>query len=399
MSFLYGIIPFIIMISIIVTFHELGHYGVARLFNTRIEKFSVGFGKHLWQKIDKRGVVWAISAIPLGGYVKFAGDENIASLMPDAEELARAKASIIEREGEGAVKDYYHFKPLWQRFLIILAGPVANFILAIFVFASLAYFLPQPKATATISAVEAGSVADMAGLKVGDLIVSMDGAKIDDPMDVVQVVAMHADTSIEIEVLRAGTAFKTRLTPQRVKLGENNPDSRVTKGYIGISLGGKATWVRPNPVDALKEGVVMTGDVLKGNLTYIGRIFKGREDGGQISGILGMTKVAGDAVDQVSQEEATPLQKTLSLVYYYAQFMAVISVGVGFVNLLPIPPLDGGHLLLYTYQAITRRTLPPVVQGLVFRVAITFVLGLMLFGLWNDLHNTGLVSKFKGLFS
>src|SRR5471030_1044776 len=124
----------LLVLSFIVTFHEFGHFSVARLFKTRVERFSVGFGKIIWSRTDRNGVQWCISALPLGGYVKFAGDENIASNMPDHEQLEAARAAITEREGAAAVQDYFHFKPWWQRFLIILAGPAFNFILAIAIF-------------------------------------------------------------------------------------------------------------------------------------------------------------------------------------------------------------------------------------------------------------------------
>ena len=143
LHFLAGVLPILLIISVIVTFHEYGHYSVARLFKTRIERFSVGFGKVLFKVTDKRGVDWCLSALPLGGYVKFAGDENIASMSPSMEELDAARQSIAAREGAAAVKDYFHFKPIWQRFLIILAGPMFNFVLAVLIYTGMGLAVGQ----------------------------------------------------------------------------------------------------------------------------------------------------------------------------------------------------------------------------------------------------------------
>ncbi|HTN40602.1 MAG TPA: site-2 protease family protein, partial [Asticcacaulis sp.] len=175
LSFIAGIVPFLIIISLIVTFHELGHFSVARLFKTRVERFSVGFGKILLRKKDKNGVEWCLSALPLGGYVKFAGDENITSMMPSAEELDASRIAITEREGADAVKDYYHFKPLWQKFLIILAGPAANFVLAIGLLTVLNYAMGEQYYRPTIAGFLPGNVAESAGLRVGDTFVRIDG--------------------------------------------------------------------------------------------------------------------------------------------------------------------------------------------------------------------------------
>lgn len=399
MSFLYGLVPFLLVISIIVTIHELGHYGVARLFNTRIETFSVGFGKVLWKRTDKHGVVWAISAIPLGGYVKFAGDENIASMMPHPEELDAARASITEREGAEAVNGYFHFKPLWQRFLIILAGPMANFILAIFVFSSLSLIFGEVTIQPKIVEIEQSSPAEKAGLKVGDVITAIDGKPTRTMDDVILNVSLRADTTVRIDIIRNDTPQFVEATLARAILDTGDPNQKIKGGKLGIKMGGDPVVKRLNPFEALTSGTRNTWKVLDTNLTYISRIFKGKEDGSQMSGILGMTKAAGDIAEGVANSGGNIWQKMVMTFVYYLNMIAFISVGVGFINLVPIPPLDGGHLLFYGYQSITGKTVHAAVQNVVFRVAIVLVFGLMLFAFWNDFNNTGLASFFKGLFS
>ena len=399
LSFIAGIVPFLIIISLIVTFHELGHFSVARLFKTRVERFSVGFGKILLRKKDKNGVEWCLSALPLGGYVKFAGDENITSMMPSAEELDASRIAITEREGADAVKDYYHFKPLWQKFLIILAGPAANFVLAIGLLTVLNYAMGEQYYRPTIAGFLPGNVAESAGLRVGDTFVRIDGKSVKSARDTQMLIALRAETPTAVSVERVGGVVDLVVTPKRSVLNVPGGGENITGGVLGIEMKGDLVSRPVNPWQALVMGNDQTWKLLDTNLTYISRIFTGKENGSQIGGIVGMTKATGDATVEVTQARLPAWQVAIMLLLTYVQYMAFISIGVGFLNLLPIPALDGGHLAFILWQGVTKKPIPAEFQNAAFRVAIVLVLGLMLFAFWNDINNIGLTKFIGGLFS
>jgi regulator of sigma E protease len=399
MQFFVGILPLLILISVIVTIHELGHFSVARLFKTKIERFSVGFGPKLLARTDKNGVEWCLSAIPLGGYVKFAGDEHVSSMSPDARELDAARTAIVAKEGEGAEKAYFHFKPVWQRMLIVAAGPFANFVLAIVLFAGVLMFIGKGQTPASVVSVEPNSPAAAAGFKPGDLITEIDGRAVENHQDARTLILMRADSAINITVLRDGAPVVLNATPARTELEVGSGDHRIKAGRLGIEMGGDMRWQRFAPHTALVEGAKMTWQVLDTNVTYIGRIFAGKESGDQLSGILGMTKGTGDIASETMKVEAPAADRVILLVINLVTLAAVISVGIGFLNLLPVPVLDGGHLLFYTYEAVMQKPLNSAIQGYGYRLGLVTLLGLMLFATWNDLNQLGVVKFFGGLFS
>lgn len=400
LAFLAAIVPILIIISLIVTFHELGHFSVARLFNTRVERFSVGFGKILLRHKDKRGVEWCLSALPLGGYVKFAGDENISSMMPSVEDLEASRALITEREGAAAVNDYFHFKPLWQRFLIILAGPAANFVLAIVVFTSIVMIIGQSVLPTKIIEVVPGSPAAAAGFQPGDVVTRIDGRDVLNQADQARImIVLRASTRTPFTVVRGGQTLTLYGTPQRAVLDPSGKDPTTTGGQLGIRFGGQPIQRRVNPLQALVIGNAQTWQALDTNLTYIGRIFTRRENGNQIGGILGMTKATGDMMAAVAETKMPVYVKIIDMILNGLNMMALISIGVGFLNLLPIPALDGGHLAFYAYQSVSKKPIPVGIQNAAFQIAIVLVLGLMLFAAWNDINHIGLTRFFGGLFS
>ena len=399
LGFIAGILPFLIIISLIVTFHELGHFSVARLFKTRVERFSVGFGKILLRKKDKHGVEWCLSALPLGGYVKFAGDEHITSMMPSLEDLEASRAAITEREGAAAVNDYFHFKPLWQRFLIVLAGPAANFVLAIILLTGIFWIAGDSYVPAKVVAVEANSPAATAGFMSGDLLLTIDGKDIRSENDAIMAISLRADTPTRFEIERNSKRMALMATPRRISLDPNGPNPKLTRGQLGLDLHGPAVVAPLNPWQALVKGNSQTWKAFDTNLTYISRIFTGKENGNQIGGIVGMTKATGDIAVAAAQVKGPAWQVVVSALFIYVQLMAYISIGVGFLNLLPIPALDGGHLAFFLWQGVTKKPISAEIQNSAFRIAIALVLGLMLFAFWNDLNNTGFTKFIGGLFS
>ncbi len=398
-QYLASIPLFLVVITIIVAFHEYGHYSVARLFRTRIERFSVGFGKILLRRKDKRGVEWCISALPLGGYVKFAGDENVTSMSPSAEELEAARASITAREGAAVVTDYFHFKPLWQRALIIVAGPVFNFILAVALFTVMFSIIGDQVGRPTVAEVLPQSPAARAGFMPGDIIRKVDGRDASRGSDVVMLVALRAESTFPMEVERAGKRVVLTVTPERAKLDLGKSGEEVRGGRIGVKIDDKVD-SRPTTLDkAFVRANVETWATLDRTFTYVGRIFTGRENGDQLSGFIGMTKATGD---MAFDPEIAQLPLELQLINLFLRFLlltATISIGVGFLNLLPVPMLDGGHLAFYAWQGVTRKPVPPAVQNVAFRIAVVLILGLMLFAAWNDLNRVGVFKAVGGLFS
>lgn len=381
-----GIPAILVIISIIVTFHELGHFWVARLFKTRVERFSVGFGKILLRRKDKNGVEWCLSALPFGGYVKFAGDENISSMMPSQEDLEASRALILAREGEEAVGEYFHFKPLWQRFLIILAGPMANFVLAIAIFFVMIALFGQMVGRPVVRQVNVGSPAEAAGFRVNDVLVAVEHRKVDTGVDFQRMIALRSNTSTIVTVERNTAMVDLIAMPKRGELyGADGKPLGVQGGVLGIGLTDSVVPRRVGIGEAFVLGCRQTWDVLATNLTYIGRIFIGKEDGKQLGGIVGMAKASGDMAVDATKIEGPWWYKALNLILNYVNLTAFISIGVGFVNLLPIPVLDGGHLAFYAYQSVAKKPVSAGFQNLAFRIAIVLILGLMLFANWNDL--------------
>ena len=394
------VVPFLLVLTLVVTIHELGHFLTARAFGVKMERFSIGFGRALFRCTDKQGVEWRLGWLPLGGYVKFAGDLD-ATGVPDRAGLEALKREVVAAHGPGAEKNYLSFKPLWQRALVVAGGPFANFVLAIFIFTLLFSLVGVEQRPARVVQVQPDSPAAAAGFLPGDLITRVNGKLIADGGEVTRVVARSSGDPVRFTVERAGAEVQLTATPERRV--ENDPIAgRVSVGRIGLGMGSnrdEARHVRYGPVAAVGQGFKETGAILGTTFTYIGRIFTGRESGDQFSGPLGIAKASGALTNAAVAANPDPVAMAGNLLLTLTSFAAILSVGIGFLNLLPVPVLDGGHLMFYAYEAVARRPVAAKVQEAGYRVGLALLASLMLFATWNDLQKLNLFKFLGGLVS
>jgi regulator of sigma E protease len=393
-------IAFIVVVGAVITVHELGHFLAARLLGTAVDRFSIGFGRSIASWRDRSGVEWCIGSLPLGGYVKFAGDENAVSV-PDAEALEAMRRDIVAREGRAAVGRYFHFKPLWQRAIIVAAGPLANFALAIGIFAALLGAFGEPIAPARVDVVRPGSAAEQAGFRPGDVILSADGEPVDGFSSVQMLVMLRTGTPIHFVVQRAGRAVAITATPVRSPIVDQFGHVQHL-GALGIEYKQRPGDVhirRFGPLEAVGAGAERAWERVTTTVQYLGRLVTGRETAEQLSGPLGMAQLSGDIAKKTAQVSPDLPSLVVNVALATLELMAGISVGIGFLNLLPVPVLDGGHLLFYAIEAVARRPLNAKVQAAGFRLGLALVLGLMLFATWNDLQRLHVFKFFGALFS
>jgi len=393
------ILPFLFVLTLVVTVHELGHFWMARAFGTVIESFSIGFGKAIFKWRDKQGVEWRIGWLPLGGYVRFAGDDNAASTVPDQNDLADMKAKILEHNDASAVSKFYHFKPVWQRAAIAAAGPAANFVLAILLFALLAGIFGESRATPRISRVVEGQAAEAAGFRAGDVIVKADGREIEDFRQVGTYTAVRANVPITFTVERDGRQLELVATPRQESVLDPTGASQKI-GRLGLeSQPTDVVRIRYNPIEAIGVGAQRTWDVLETTLYYLGRIVTGKAPADQLGSFIGIAKASDSVAKQGAQGAPNAAWGILGSFVALLSLSAILSVSVGFLNLLPIPVLDGGHLLFYAYEAVARRPLAANVQAVGYRLGLALLLGFMLFAVWNDLQRYNVFNFLGGLFS
>ncbi len=362
-AIIFYVIPFLIALTVIVFIHELGHFMVARWCGVSIETFSIGFGKEIVGFHDKHGTRWKFAWIPLGGYVKFRGDANAASF-PDAETVAAAASD----------PGNFHGKPIWQRALIVAAGPIANFILAIAIFAVAFMAMGTPNIEPRIYGVQQGSAAEKGGLQKGDLILKIDGREIKDFLDIQQAVVARAGDTLPVLIDRAGTQLELTIVPE-LRVEDDGFGGKIKIGRLGVmsasQAGGATTYTRLGPLDAIKAGGQQTWFIVETTFRYIGKVFTGRQSADQVSGVIGMATAAGNAASQG--------------IYSFINIIAFLSVSIGLINLFPIPMLDGGHLVYYGIEAVRGRPLGEAAQEWGFRIGLSIIVLLMVVGTWNDL--------------
>lgn len=397
MGFLIGLFAFVFVLSIVVTVHELGHFLAARACGVAIDCFSIGFGPKIVSWRDKSGVEWRIAWIPLGGYVRFSGDDNAASV-PDGSDLAVLKQEIAAREGEAAVSRYYHFKPVWQRAFIAVAGPMANFVLAIAVLAVIMTTLGEYRYPATIETVSATGPAAAAGFIPGDLITKADGRRIKTFEELKGYVMLRARLPIDFTVKRGDQTLHLVATPVQVEVVDKI-NGRMKVGQLGIGNLSRPYHYRSTIWSAIPDATVQVWDQISTIGFYLGRLVTGQISADQISGVIGIGHAVGAMATATTVD--APNFQTLLLRFFVGQMLmvATLSVSIGFMNLLPIPVLDGGHLVMYAYEAVARRPLKASFQAAGFRAGLALILGFMLFAAWNDLHRYDVFKFIGGLFS
>ncbi|RVD59225.1 RIP metalloprotease RseP [Mesorhizobium sp. M2D.F.Ca.ET.185.01.1.1] len=359
------LVPFLFVLTVVVFVHEMGHYLIGRWCGIGVKAFSIGFGPELFGFNDRRGTRWKLCAIPLGGYVKFVGDMNATSSQPSAEEIE----SLTEAEREVA----FHTQPIWKRAATVVAGPLFNFLLTIAVFAVLFSLYGRPVLEPTVAQVTAGSPAEKAGIQPGDRFVKVDGSKVETFADVQRLVSGRAGDAITFTMLRDGKEIEVTATPQPMEQ-QDALGNKVKVAVIGVVNNaelGQPRLVSYTPAGAVVAAVEETGHVIQRTGQFLQRFALGREDKCQLGGPIKIAKMSGQAAKLGFE--------------WLVQLVAFLSVGIGFLNLLPIPPLDGGHLLFYGVEAVIRRPVSERMMEMAYRTGLFLVLGFMGFVFWNDL--------------
>ena len=365
------IIPFLFGLSVVVFFHELGHFLIARLCGVRVLTFSVGFGPEIVGFNDRYGTRWKLSWIPLGGYVKFFGDDNAASVPDEA-----AVANMTEAERR---QSFFH-QPIERRAAVVAAGPIANFILAIAIFAVIFAFYGRHTTTAQVDTVQPDSAAAAAGFRPGDVVVAIDGRTVESFSDMQRIVIANAGRTLSFQIDRGGAPMTLTATPA-LKRGKDGFGNNSCNAVLGVTR--STTDVKTEHVDPLSAvwlGAKETWSIIDRTFSYIGGLFAGRECADQLGGPIRIAQISG----QVATLGFMPV---LNLV-------AALSVSIGLLNLFPIPLLDGGHLLFYAIEATRGRPLSAKAQEIGFRIGFAIVAMLMIFTLVND--TVSLWSRFLG---
>ena len=365
-----AILPFIALILVVVFIHEYGHYYFAKKYGVGVTDFSIGFGKEIFGWNDNSGTRWKICWIPLGGYVKFFGDRNVFS-QADQEEILK-KYNTEER------KKLFVLKPLYQRSIIVAAGPIANFILAIVIFLSIYMFIGKDLTPAMVAEVQKDSPAEMAGIMKNDIILEIDGTEVKSILDVSKLIMMSTSEIIDFKVSRYDQGIFLEVKPNIVQ-SEDNLGNKIKKRMIGIKLSpynNEINHVKLGPARALYYSFTEVYFVVTSSLKYLTSIIGGSGDSSQLGGPIRIAKITG----QVAEFGFIP----------FLSMMAYISISLGLINLFPIPLLDGGHLMFYGFEMVLGRPLSQKTQEGFFRIGMFLLLFLMFFATFNDLKDLGI---------
>jgi len=363
---------FVIVFTVLVFVHELGHFWVARRNGVRVDVFSIGFGREIYGWSDRHGTRWKIGWIPLGGYVKFFGDDTVASTPGDAlEEMSEEDKAVS-----------FHHKRLGQRTAIVAAGPIANLLFAIVVLAGLFAFVGQPYLAPKVGLVQPDSAAAVAGFQVDDVITGIDGRKITRFEEIQDIVRNAAGRELAFSVERDGQTVVIHAVPQRVVARDNFGQERSI-GRLGIAAAGLEL-IERGPLEAIVAATGETFHLMGQILRYLGQMIVGLRSAEELGGPLLIAQLSGQAAEA----------GIVSLV----NFMALLSINLGLINLFPIPMLDGGHLLFYVVEAIRGKPLGERVQEYGFRIGLAAVLTLTIFVTWQDLQRLQVFEFLSNLF-
>ena len=364
------LIAFLCTLGPLVFFHELGHYLVGRWFGIPAETFSIGFGRELVGWTDRQGTRWKIALLPLGGYVKFVGDMSPAGNPGDLEQIPLELRDRVFQQ-----------RPVWQRFLVVLAGPMANFLLAIMIFAAFLATVGMPVTSNVVLKVQEGSAAAEAGIQPGDRILRIAGRDTPSFEDISDIVVLRSGLTTNLVVERGGKQIQLPLTIRAADL--KDPWGGTHKvGRIGI-LGGERTYVKVPPLRVLPAATSYTFKVTWSMIDGLWQLIAGRVQKDELGGPIKIAQIAG--------------QQAELGVLAFVQLLALFSINLGFINLLPVPMLDGGHLFFYTVEAIRRRPLSARALDWAFRGGLAVILALVAFTTMNDLGSLGLWDRLQRL--
>ncbi|KOF22496.1 zinc metalloprotease [Ensifer adhaerens] len=358
------IVPFLLVLTLLVFVHEMGHYLVGRWSGIRILAFSVGFGPELLGWTDKHGTRWKFCAVPLGGYVKFYGDEDAAST-PDYKRLEAISPEERSRTFLGA--------KLWKRAATVAAGPIANFILAIAIFAVLFAVYGRSVADPVVAQVKENSAAAKAGILPRDRLIAIDGTPVATFDDVRRYVSVRPELEIKIRIERDGALLDLPMVPERTEISDQF-GNKMEIGIIGIVTdqdAGNFRLVTYGPIEAIGQGALQSWHIVTGTFDYLANLVTGRMKADQLGGPIRVAQASGQMA-------------TLG-VAAVLQLAAVLSVSIGLLNLMPVPVLDGGHLMFYAVEALRGKPVGAAAQDVAYRIGFAMVLMLMIFATWNDI--------------
>ncbi|WP_084396092.1 M50 family metallopeptidase [Henriciella aquimarina] len=379
------ILSLVFLLGIVVVIHELGHYFAGRFFGAAVESFSVGFGKPIYERTDRRGTRWRVNWIPLGGFVKFVGE----SQMP----------GDVGRVEQGPVGKPYNEVGVGARTIVAAAGPAANFILAVLLFAFM-YFVngAYENRVAIASVAEDGAAAE-AGMQAGDILVSVDGKEVTNAGQIQTAVAYSTETPLEMQVLRDDQTVDLTVTP-RAQMRENAVGQVQRMGTIGVAMSvipDSTQHIRYNPAEALWKGGEQTWSTVTMTTNLIGRMVTGKEDVSTLSGPVAIGDVSRRIVNRTMEAEHVPFWDRIQALFWnMVGICAAVSVGIGFFNLLPFPVLDGGHIVFNCYEAVAGKPLPARIQEGALMAGMVLLLGMFVFITWGDVLETGLFNAARG---
>jgi len=391
-----GIAAFILMLGFVVVVHELGHYLAGRAFGAAAESFCVGFGKPIFERKDKRNTRWRINWIPFGGFVKFVGESQLAADVNEDSMLAGSFDSQNQTVTSAPIGKKYMDLTVGQRSIVSAAGPFANFVLAALLFAIVALNLGKSIEQVSVAGFGEGP-AQAAGFEIGDKLISANGTKIKRSADVQRIVSLATGDVLSFVVDRNGQELSIDVVPIRGQR-DNGFGQIVSVGQVGLLMDRvEVDRLKFGLFGSLAEGINQTGEVMLTTSKMLKRLITGREPVSQLSGPVGIGDMTQRVVTSTLGQEQMPLSARLRAVgWTLLQITAFVSVGIGIVNLLPFPVLDGGHLVFNAYEAITGSVLPARIQEVALTFGAIFLLGIAVIITASDIVKTGILQGFSG---